>query len=538
MPDQGSQTMLKTLLISLTILTATTAHAAPGWLSSLTRNNQPDTATPAISRFAEFGNTTALGNWQNDNADMFLGYEAALIGGLPVTIPGTTFSGLPQSLKIQAAPYGPYSAGCALCLNTGPYYSAQAAISEADPRAGAPSIVGMGGYDLVGFYEGATNQEARMVLSVDRYTPNSATLTRPLTPEQAALLHPGMYLITNSLNPNLPAKPAHPGEQPPLTLYSGIISGLSPDRQTLTVYGWAVPGAGSGTGGQIPSLRLDHIWSHYDHPTVFIGAGTHMFGRNLFMTYDARKANASSHTTSLVRSLTAEEIDLNITGHAAPHSVKWTGFDMNAGNQPDALTSDSHQFYMGGNIADHLIIDGACGNLDLRGNGFVFPTMCGSSSNNPDVELGEFNTFADGANDIRFVFHQQRLNTHAPVPIGWESAVPTLGVIVDGERGHPTQGSHEADLEWNQGGHYGGLSICGYGHNCGFTIDGNGRVTISQGLVTTNTTRATLPAQADKGTQLYCTDCSLTAIHTATKGIPIWWNGTTWADALGEPVTR
>jgi len=51
----------------------------------------------------------------------------------------------------------------------------------------------------VSFYNAPINQMARMILPVDHYTTTSVVLKTALTPGEAALLHGGMYLVTNSV---------------------------------------------------------------------------------------------------------------------------------------------------------------------------------------------------------------------------------------------------------------------------------------------------------------------------------------------------
>ncbi|WP_254454690.1 hypothetical protein [Acetobacter estunensis] len=64
------------------------------------------------------------------------------------------------------------------------------------------------------------------------------------------------------------------------------------------------------------------------------------------------------------------------------------------------------------------------------------------------------------------------------------------------------------------------------------TVDGGLKM---NGTITNlNSSYASLPTSGSAtGAQIYCTDCYASAGSSAHKGIPVWWNGTAWTDALG-----
>jgi len=419
--------------------------------------------------------------------DMFRGYETALLGGLPLSVPGTNVNGLPQQLNVQADPYGPFNMGCGLCLMTGADYTDRAGISGQDPRGGASALVGMGGFDLVGFYEGATNQPARMVLSVASYTAQSAVLARPLTAAQQALIHPGMYLVTNSNS--VSAQPvAVNGQLPVKMMYAGIVSSVSSDGGTINVYAWDVPGGGTGQSGQVPAVdraHLDTYWSGYGTPVLFVGQGTKMFARNVFMTYDGTRSQADGNTQSLIHAMEGEEMDMFVSNESRPNSVSLHGITITPlmSNAPTSvLTSDSYDLNLSGVMPNHLLIDEGANDNVIKANSFLVRGNAGSSTNDPDVVMSELDAFADGANDMRIVTHMARENEGAN---GWLSAVLHIGLVVDGAQGS-LGGSREADIEFDHGGQYGGIALCGYAANCGLSVGGGGAVTISDGLTMTS----------------------------------------------------
>lgn len=49
-------------------------------------------------------------------------------------------------------------------------------------------------------------------------------------------------------------------------------------------------------------------------------------------------------------------------------------------------------------------------------------------------------------------------------------------------------------------------------------------------------TFAKLASSAVVGTQEFCSDCYSHSNPSKTRGIPVWWNGSRWGDALGQAV--
>lgn len=56
------------------------------------------------------------------------------------------------------------------------------------------------------------------------------------------------------------------------------------------------------------------------------------------------------------------------------------------------------------------------------------------------------------------------------------------------------------------------------------------------GLISEGYNFNALPSSANAGTRLYCFNCYSSANSAKTLGIPVWWNGSAWTDALGAGV--
>lgn len=463
-----------------------------------------DTVTGIIGNDA-FGNY--LTSEFSGGYDPFRGYEADLLGGWK-TYPDGTYG--TRQLLVQTDPYGPYSAGCGVAVNVGAGYTAQSPVSEAPPYVGAASVVAVGAYDTVANCTLAGNTPARYVLTATGYTATTVELATPVTASMAARILPNMYITTNSPNPNL-----HPtsvdGELPARNLYAGFISQRPVVGETvLHVYAWDVPGIGTKAAGQVPQTsQLDTVWSGYSQPTVWVGGGaaSSMFGHNWFFGLNAQDLIPNGTTRSLIHQITPIEIDLNIANGTAPaHSVDWQGISMNAGNQPAALTTDSRQILLGGNINHHLQFDGGEGNWVIDGDNMYTPSLKNQSLStaHPDQLMQGWQGWVDGSNRLQFALWSHIGNTS--VSTGWMRAVLHLGPMIDGNFAPETApgGSYQADLQWNRNQNYGGLDICGYTTNCGFHLEGGGQVDLDMNARISGTAylRGSIVGQTSSGANL------------------------------------
>ena len=523
---------------------------------------------------------------QTQATDAFTGQETVLVGGTRSRdFPGQTVRDTANnaSLNIVGAPYGPFNAGCVLCVFTSQSDIAdnRAGISGLDYHLGAKAVSGA---DLVGFYEAPTTLEARMVLDVDHYDANKVYLKSPMTPLQMAKLHKNMYIITNSVDPRFNLRPLPMYDDNAIrlvNLVSAIISGWSADGQSIDVAGWAVPSGNDFSAGQVPNAgRLDRYWSQYGRPMVFIGAGTKMFARNTWMYYDGSKTKGRA--TSLVRAMETEEVDLRYTASRA-HEVEMRGLTISmdplGGYGPHGLTSDSYHLLLSGYSPTMLMFNDGKDTNVIKAHSFYVHGNEGVGSQRSSSELFEHSAFADGANNMRLAGYL----TKAGRASGAQAAAFHLGLRIDGVQGDPLSGGSWGEIVWNKdGGNNGGLSLCGGSGACGlierwdgsislarlagaldlpaqagirFTdpgrhvvallgADAAGDVAISApggapgggGLGTAAYSLAALPSGKVVGIQLYCSDCR--SIHGGHPGLPVWWNGAAWTDALGGRLAR
>ncbi|MEE8663521.1 MAG: hypothetical protein SOH81_08070 [Acetobacter sp.] len=428
--------------------------------------------------------TDWLGNWQKNTVgtDSFSrGYESAVLGG-NVALGGGQYA--PRTLILQSDPYGPYSVGCGIGqAMTGSIYSSQMPVSQADPRNGASSVVSAAQYDVVSHCNLVGSIPARLVFSVASYTADGVYLSAPLSSSQAAQIRQNMYITTNSPDTGITLTNTA-GNHNKKNLFSGFVKKQPAEGDSfISVYAWSVPGYGSSASGQIPQMTiLDTTWTKYPSPTVFLGggAGSAAFAENWFFSIDASQITPSSSNKSLVHQYTPLEIDLNIINGTAPDkSVWWQGINMSAGNQPKALTDDSRQFYMGGVINHHLIIDGGAGNWDLEANGVYIPVSGNGISSTTTTQISQiWQQWVSGVNKVGTELYTTLGNGSATT--GWQQAVVHFGVTVDGT---PTQtgdmgGSKQGDIQWNVSGNYGSISLCGYSISCGLRVNGDGTTKI------------------------------------------------------------
>ncbi|MFT8716122.1 hypothetical protein [Gluconobacter potus] len=446
---------------------------------NVTANLLPDKLIAGTDAFANYLSDTFSGGF-----DPARGYEADLIGGWRQYADGTY---MPRQVLQQTDPYGPYSAGCGYALNMlGSVYTSRNPISEQPPEGGAASIVAMGGFDTAAHCILFGNQQARLVLPVASYTATSIVLQAPLTASQAAQIHPSMYVTTNSPNPALSLTNTA-GTLPKRNLYAAVVkTAPAAGDTTIAVWGWDVPSWGTGFAGQVPqTTTLDTVWSKYTSPVVFIGGGaaSSAFANNWHSTVDARDLIPSATNKSLIHQFTGMEVDGPYVqnGTAPNNSIFYQGISMNAGNQPAALTVDSYEFLFGGNIPQHILFDGGAGNWLINGDNIYVPSLKNQSltAQNTAQLYQEWDQWIGGANRMRFLLWNSFGNPTASQ--GWEQAVPHFGPTVDGDpvtEGDPG-GSKQGDIEWNVGGNYGSISLCGFATACALRVNGDGTVNIS-----------------------------------------------------------
>ncbi|WP_203413314.1 hypothetical protein [Entomobacter blattae] len=528
----------------------------------------------------------------NGETDEIAGEESSFFGGYK----DNNGNKLSHGLYISAQPYGPVGAGCALCLiasqDSIQEGGGRPAISGVDYREGARGVHRSGNYDQVGLYEYIDNTKARMVLDVESYSSDGLTLKTSMTEDQMNRLHRNMYIQTNSMDTTLAETGLAKGEIPTMRNYFSYVRGW--DSKHIYVTGWAVPGIGSDQVGQVPSAIYDIYRSDYKKPVVFVGAPDKSFGRNLFMMYDGNRATAQA--TSPIHNFEAEEIDMFITNETRPHSVSFHGVTISpvfGGPRPDpsVLTTDSYDMLLAGDLPNHLLVNEASGNNVIKSNSFYVHGNEGvgrSGTGYKQKRIGfEYDAYADnGSNNLRFVHYLSKENTE----IGWYSTAMHLALVVDGTQGDIDSGTNEGEIVWNRQSNNGGLELCGGSGACGIRQNFDGSVLLGNTFLLANSALSVpmgasitfsysnpsdqiamqsngenslqirsqkgstvkleglkqisiesvtydgLGTKPSAGTQRYCSNCFSRLAGISFRGIPVWWNGSSWTDSFGYAV--
>jgi len=113
---------------------------------------------------------------------------------------------------------------------------------------------------------------------------------------------------------------------------------------------------------------------------------------------------------------------------------------------------------------------------------------------------------------------------------------------VDGNSSQGTapamDGTVQEHIELNPKSNGTGIGLCNYGQTdatCGLILDGYSVVHVtSGGLDHTAATYATAPSHMNAGGEFFCTDCYSSSNSAKTPGIPVYWNGSAFVDALGQ----
>ncbi|QNT78994.1 hypothetical protein [Entomobacter blattae] len=528
---------------------------------------------------------------RNGMPDYIAGAETAFMGGY-LDSSGHKTS---LSLYVSGRPYGPIGAGCVLCvINSQDDIQGgggRPAISGVDYHGGGHAVALAGGFDQIGFYEFVDNTDARIIAEVSRYENKKIILKHPLTLQQLEMIHPSMYLQTNSIDLSIPEKNALLNELPKTRNYATYVDHVD-EKESNVIYitGWAVPGAPS-TINHLPGNVYDTWSSDYKKPMVFIGQPGKSFGRNLFMSYNGKKTGKEAK--SLIHSMEAEEIDIFIHDELRPHHVSVHGVTISPifrNQNPDVLTGDSYDMMLAGDIPNHLIVYEAPYNNVIKANSFYVHGNEGvglTAHGQQQKRIGfEHDQWSDGAHQFRFVNYLSKDGPSA----NWPDTSMHLGLLIDGNQGDIKTGTNEGEIVWNKRDNNGGLSLCGGSGHCGlqqkfdgslllnstylntneslriikggtlvfqsssnpnaitinevneadlfFGSQSTGRVNLTglNSVVLNSSGFASLGKNQAKGAQKYCSDCYSTLNPDHERGIPVWWNGARWTDALGKPV--
>ncbi|QDH15132.1 hypothetical protein E3E11_03835 [Oecophyllibacter saccharovorans] len=375
-----------------------------------------------------------------------LGAESAILGGIPTDLGFTA----PEALSIVGRPYGNYNAGCTLCVFSTPdnlhQGGAQAALSGIDFRMGAFAVA-HGDAAVAGFYQYDELSQARVTARATRFTATTVSLARPMTDAEMALLHQGMYLATNVVDPHLP--PRNWQGLPNENAYWGFIKSWTPT--SITVYGWAVLGAGNAAGGQVPDpAHLDTLKSSAAVPLVFAGVPAKIFSKNTYVSMDADRIYGP-HPTARANAYEREELDFRPRNFTRPHSMSFHGWTTSYECDhcaPNASTDESYAYLVNGPglkraYVAQLYSDG----LEFSGYNTWLP-----GNGAPQVQ-GDNHILFDFASDLptrnTLHFGAKVFKDTAP-GTSWTNWDVRLGLNIDGQRSDRMQGGVDmVQLAWN-----------------------------------------------------------------------------------------
>ncbi|TCS23790.1 hypothetical protein [Acidomonas methanolica] len=405
-----------------------------------------------------------------------LGAESVAFGG-QTDAAGTVGN---TALTIVGRPYGNYNAGCTLCvfstassLGGG---AAQAALSGIDYRTGAPAIAN-GDAAAAGFYQYDEVSDARIVAQASAFTATTVTLSTPMTDEQMATLHPGMYVATNVIDPSVATTDSY--GVPSENAYWGYIQSWTPT--TLTVYGWAVLGAGNAAAGQIPDVtHLDTTKSTYTMPMVFVGAPGKIWSKNTYVVMDGNKiygANATARANNYER----EELDFRAANFTNANSLTYHGWTTSFQCIPcasGAASADSYAYLVNGPGLPKAYVAQLYGSgLEYSGYSTWLPSNGSPSAQGGNHIMFDFASALSTGNTLHF---GAKVYKDLADSSNWANWDVRLGLNVDGTRAQDvfSGGSDMAQLAWNYEGAGGTLCVLTPGYmgadpNACFNDDGS-----------------------------------------------------------------
>ena len=427
-----------------------------------------------------------------DSQSMFtLGQETLQLGG---DIDGRNQK-ISRSLSVYGRPYGNYNAGCTLCVFSGAdsFYNGggQAAISGIDYRGGANAVAN-GDMATVGFYHYDENASARVVTQAVSFGPGVVTLASPMTNEQMSLLHQGMYVATNVIDPNYPVDRNFIRSN----AYWGFVK--SWDATHIYVYDWAVLGRNNSAGGQIPNIQyLERNLSTYKVPMIFVGVSAKIFAENEYMVADGSKV-LGDKASSVANSFEREELDFRARNWLKSKSLSFHGWTVSFECRPNcdhnAVSEDSYAYLvngpdglpkayvaqMQGDALEYLgystFIGGNGGPESVDENGNISQAVVGSNH-----IMSSFASVLPGNNTIHIstIVNREKVQMQ-----DWRDYSVRFLMDVDSQRDRKKglyTGSRMGSVVFNyNASHNGGICLLGYDKNQGLCQEGDGSVSFAQ----------------------------------------------------------
>ncbi|MCH4091546.1 hypothetical protein [Acetobacter sp.] len=264
-------------------------------------------------------------------------------------------------------------------------------------------------------------------------------------------------------------------------------------------------------------------------------------------------------------------------------------YDMNlAGGNANTLVLSGEWYSM--NVASHSFASaGYGGPAYSKGSQKVVADF--AQSNRPGWDADT--TWPAYSHDIRLTIWNTRNADDTSNQNDYNDITTSMGVQIDGHNDvHQLSmdGTTQEHLEFNPANYPNGISLCGY-TGCGFSVNRQGTPEVDDNLVINggkslilmnasnalagylyastdgnmhvlgvngptkstfvidailksngainapSNTYSSLPTtNTSSGDQRYCSDCYSSASTSTNRGIPVWWNGSTWTDSLGVAV--
>lgn len=462
------------------------------------------------------------------NSYFVAGQESVSLGGQKDTQGNVAHT----QLNVLGYPYGNYQAGCTLCVfSTADGLSGaggQAALSGLDYHLGAYAVA-HGDAAEAGFYQFDDNSPARITAEATSFTDTTVTLKTPLTTAQMALLHNGMYIATNVIDPTQPT--VEDTGLPHENAYWGFVNSWT--STTITVYGWAVLVSGSETAGQVPDItHLDTTKSTYTVPMVFIGAPGKVWSKNTYVNFDGSRVYGSS-ATSRANQYEREEMDFRATNFSNPNSFSYHGWTTSFQCIPcdsKAATPESYAYLVNGPGLPRAFV------AQLYGDGLEF------SGYNTWIPGDQAPPAAVGSNHIMWDFkttlpsnnvvHLDARTVHDQSDTSsWGNYSIRLGMNVDGTRAKDVYsgGTDMAWLAWNYQGQVGSWCILSNGTTLGLCQ-------LSEGNLEVHTATA-FDADVTAKTHFYLNGGSIdSSLKVTDQGTVSMWNTVDEGAAMTEYV--
>ena len=405
-----------------------------------------------------------------------VGPETSTIGGL-ANSDGVVGN---RSLSILGRPYGNYNAGFTLGIFSTASSLAgaggQAAISPYAPSTGAAAVA-KGDLSVSDVYQYDELSDARVVASATAFTATTVTLASNMTAAQMAALHQNMYVATNVIDPTLPVtdNSTHPTE----TAYWGYLQSWT--ANTLTVYGWAVPGSGNTTAGQVPDVtHLDATKATYTTPMVFVGVPTKIVSKTTQVAMDGSKVYGSS-ATARANEYNWQKVNFAPTNFSAANSYRFQGVTMNVACSTcnsAAASSDSYGYYINAPNLPHAYVANVSGTgTEFSGSNTYIPGNGYPTAQNDSHLLSDFASSLPTNNTLHLATSVVKSMVDSS---GWGDWEIRLGMNIDGTRANGTLqgGTNMASIAFNHNNQTGALSLLtGWGTE-GLRLNNDSSVTV------------------------------------------------------------